>query len=468
MAQLAGNNCVPKVAFKTLGCRSNYADTVEAQFAVLEQGAEIVEFSEEADVYVLNTCTVTSGADKDAQRILRQLRKKHHAAKIIVMGCLAEHGFHELEERKLVDVVIKKHDKNRLAEIIFSDNIQNTTQDHSSLIQIRNTSQAVSGINRPLSSLLKGPGEFTGAVQMRSRFHLRIQDGCENFCTYCIVPRVRGKFISRSIEMILEDVKLLSGLGYGEIVLTGTHIGTYGVDIGTSLEELLVKLEDFIPTLNTPPRIRLSSLDPNELSKNLIDFISKSSIMCNYLHVCFQSFSDKILKRMGRKYRLQEAIDAAHYAAKSINNCYIGSDLICGFPGESREDVEKAVNLFLDLPLSYLHVFPYSERQSTPAAKFEEIVPPKERKARADLWRKHAKQKWQNFLNSLLGSPLEIIVEQISNGQIRGTSREYASVRVNLENADKLSNALQLGKRLKVTPVGIKQDDADCWIEAVF
>ncbi|MDR2338458.1 MAG: MiaB/RimO family radical SAM methylthiotransferase [Deltaproteobacteria bacterium] len=421
-----------KIAFHTLGCRSNYADTIEIKFAVLERGAEIVDFNTPADVYVLNTCTITKGADKDAQRILRQLRKKQPTARIIVVGCLAECGFTQLAESSLVDAVVQKKDRWQLTDIIFglrADTVPTFKVDL---------------LNKPLSTLLKGPGEFVGTTQMRSRFHLRIQNGCENHCTYCIVPRTRGKFTSRSPERILEDIQFLTNLGYEEIVLTGTHIGAYGIDLGLNLFELLKKIES-----SKMPRIRLSSLDPNELSVDLINLLASSPILCNYLHVCFQSFSDKILKRMGRQYKLAEVAKMVFKAKSSIKNICIGSDVICGFPGESREDVNQAVKLFLDLPISYLHVFPYSERSGTSASKLDGVVPLVERKARADLWRSYSKQRRGEFLKSLCHEQLEIIVEQTREQQLFGISREYAGVRVDLAEQD-LSALPAIGSRLNV------------------
>jgi threonylcarbamoyladenosine tRNA methylthiotransferase MtaB len=420
-----------RIAFYTFGCRSNYADTVEIKFAALERGAEIVDFDSSADVYVVNTCTITKGADKDVQRILRKLRARQPTAKIIVIGCLAECGFSALAESSLADEVVQKKDSRHLMNIIFG-------------VQGGLTPSFNVDINKTLSPLLKGPGELVGTTQMRSRFHLRIQDGCENHCTYCIVPRTRGKFVSRSPERILEDIRFLTNLGYEEIVITGTHIGAYGVDIGESLFKLLRRIEN-----HGAPRIRLSSLDPNELSADLINLLASSSILCNYLHVCFQSFSDKILKRMGRQYKLTEVSKTIFKAKDSIKNLCVGSDVICGFPGESREDVNQAVKIFLDLPISYLHVFPYSERSGTAATKLDGVVELAERKARADLWRSYSKQKRGEFLQSLCNEQLEIIVEKIQEQQLYGVSREYAEVRVNLSEQD-FATLPHVGSRLNV------------------
>ncbi len=445
-----------KIAFYTLGCRSNYADSTEIMFAVVERGGEIVDFESDADIYIINTCTVTKGADKDALRIIRQLKKRRPNAKIIVMGCFAQVGFENCDEKKLVNAIIKKSDKNNLLNLIFDEKQTKVAED----IGLANFSQArTSIINKPLSPLLKGPGESVGATQMRSRFHLRIQDGCENYCTYCIVPKARGGWSSRNPELILQDIRVLSALGYEEIVLTGTHIGAYGIDIGTSLFALLRQIErEFQREMGREystkvlfPRIRLSSLDPNELTDDLITLLASSGFLCNYLHVCFQSFSDKILKLMGRKYSLDDAVRQTLRAKEQIKNLCIGSDLICGFFGESREDVNQEVQTFFDLPISYLHVFSYTERAGTAALRLPNAVSLLERKERAALWREHSKQRRGEFLNSLCGSELEIIVEKKEGQQIRGVSREYAEVRIATPNAQNY----KIGSRLRV----IVQDD---------
>ena len=302
-------------------------------------------------------------------------------------------------------------------------------------LKIRTPSHKTISLNDEMPSEISGPASLIGNFKLRSRFHLRVQEGCENHCTFCIIPQTRGELSSRPIKDILKDLRQLKEKGYQEVVLTGTHLGGYGVDIGENLLTLLNALENE----SELRRIRLSSLDPNDVSFEIIDFISKSHIFCRHLHICLQAFTDQSLKRMNRKYRMEDAKALLWYIAERFSGCGIGSDVITGFPGESRKELEEGIEEFLTLPISYLHVFPYSEREGTAATRLDQIVAIAERKRRAARWRSIAERKHNQFLLSLIGKDLDVVIEDrfLEDGSVLGTSSEFANVRIlNLKNVN--------------------------------
>jgi threonylcarbamoyladenosine tRNA methylthiotransferase MtaB len=221
------------------------------------------------------------------------------------------------------------------------------------------------------------------------------------------------------------DIEGLAELGYQEVVLTGTHIGGYGEDRGESLLELLQLLAKDCPV----PRIRLSSIDPNDLSTELLDFVLESDVFCEHLHICIQAFSDKVLKRMNRRYRMEDVRNILCYISQKVPGICIGTDVITGFPGESRQEVDQGVEEFLRLPISYLHVFPYSERSGTAATRLDGSIDVAERRRRSSRWRSIAQREKENYYASRQGSMLEVVVERQESGIVYGTSREYIAAK---------------------------------------
>lgn len=416
-----------RVAFQTFGCRSNHADTIDLQASLVEQGA--VPCENDYEVLVVNTCSVTDQADNEAYRYIRKVKKDSPNIKIVVTGCLAELEPQKLAGLSEVDAVIGPGRKNEvLKSILNNKEMENFDKAPFAPTEYRPERKSYS-LNEPISNALAGPGQKLGEISQRARYHLRIQEGCENTCTFCIIPHTRGHLSSRSKELILQDVIKVADSNYEEIVITGTHIGGYGEDCGSSLLELLTAIRD----LNVKPRIRLSSIDPNDLSPELLDFfLSNQATFCNHLHICVQSFTDSILKRMNRRYRLADIEKIVSYITDKVSGICLGTDLITGFPGESRQEVDQAVEQFLRLPFSYLHVFPYSERSGTAATRLDGSVAPAERKRRAARWRSVGDRKREEFYSSLISKTLHIVVEKIEDGFVYGTSSEYAATKVRI------------------------------------
>lgn len=406
-----------RVAFQTLGCRGNFADTLDLQAMVSAQGGLPCDFDSEADVYVLNSCTVTDAADKEGLRLLRRMRRRHPAAKLVVTGCLAQVGREKLEGLGVELVVVPVGQREKLLEVIFSNSLlppeDNRGRD----------------LDRPLGAQIPAPGALLGETKMRGRFHLRVQDGCQSFCSYCIVPFARGELRSRSIDNILQCITMLKERGYQEVVLTGTHLGAWGRESGLHFIQLLRALAE----KSEIPRLRISSVHPNEITEELIDVLSNSNVFCRHLHISVQAFDDVLLGLMRRHYTLEDLRRVLGELVQRLPGICLGADVICGFPGESERQFEEGVKVFLDLPLSYLHVFPFSVRQGSAAADLASQVPKELCLRRAQILRELSRKRKKAFYENFSGKRLEVIVEEHCGTVAYGTSREYLRIRLGLD-----------------------------------
>ena len=433
-----------RVGIQTFGCRSNYADTVELQAGLVASGALPCSSEAAADVYVVNTCTVTDTADREALKTIRKLKRAAPDARIVVTGCMAEAKAAELEALAEVDAVCGPGRKAALLSAILTGQGTETSfdaEEQQGDTELKKTSNRIErrrkrslpdrysiSLKDEFPDAIAGPASLLGESQLRSRYHLRIQEGCENSCTFCIIPSTRGLLSSRPVDLILRDLQQLSARGFREVVLTGTHIGGYGEDVGGTFLDLLRKIASEAENYcYANLRIRISSIDPNDLPLELVELIAAEPIFCEHLHICFQAFSDGILKKMNRRYSLAEAISQVRYARKIAPQVSIGTDIITGFPGESEEIFQESIRVFNDLALSYLHVFPYSEREGTAAVHLADSVSRKERKRRAARWRVEAERAVRRDAEKRIGNELEVVAERITAKEIRGTSREFQS-----------------------------------------
>lgn len=441
-----------RVAFETLGCRSNYADTVDLQALMLSEGAVPTGFEAGADVYVINTCTVTDNADKEALKLIRRAKLLAPGARIVVTGCMAEVSPEVLAAMNGVDAVVGPGRKSDVVSAIFNlpspaPQVAAEESTPTELVSLRARQKASQerksiSLAGPMPSEIAGPGALMGEVKTRARYHLRIQEGCENACTYCIIPTSRGSLSSRDWRELVDDVRRLTALGYEEIVLTGTHIGGYGEDTGSTLAELLVILAEQVPG----PRLRLSSIDPNDVNHRLIEVLSGGYDFCQHLHICVQAWSDTVLKLMNRRYRLREVAELSQYIRSVLPGICLGSDVIVGFPGERREELAQAEKVFLELPFSYLHVFPYSERAGTAATRLPDSIPIVERKRRSARWRALGERRWSEYLRSLIGKQLDVVVESHRTDPelgsfLSGTSSEFATANIVLAPESRTASA---------------------------
>ena len=402
-----------KIAITTLGCKINQYDSAVIQNR-LEHNHSFVPFDDAADCYVINTCTVTDRADGEARQLVRRAKRLNPAAKVLVTGCYAQINPNEVARLDGVDYVVGLNRLDDLLRFVESP-------------ALGDTQVAVSDVKRERGVPVLG----TRALPGHTRAFLKIQEGCNYTCSYCIIPTARG--LSRSVAPrdVLEQVRHLAGAGYQEVVLTGIHLGGYGQDLLPKLD--LTALVEQIVESGLMARIRLSSLDPRELPDRLLDLMARSAILCPHLHICAQAGDDAILKAMRRNYDTAYYRDLLARVRQRMPEAALGSDIIVGFPGESAGQFEASLAYFDSLPLTYFHVFPYSDRRGTAATALPQAVPAAEKKLRAQRMRALGERKKQEFCARFAGRRLAVLVEgkvDKTNGWQRGFSRNYLPVTV--------------------------------------
>ncbi len=398
-----------KVALHTLGCKLNFAETSTIGNQFLSNGYKIVDFKEEADIYVFNTCTVTESAEKECRQLVRRALRKNPKAYVIITGCYAQLRPEDLAKMDGVDAVLGSNEKFNLFSLLdgFEKN-QPTCVHVSSTDDLKDF----------------GIASSTDA-DSRTRAFLKIQDGCDYKCTFCTIPLARGG--SRSIqenEAVKEFEKLVNN-GYKEIILTGVNVGDYGKSSSSNLHSLLNQLI----LVEGDYRIRISSIEPNLLTEDIIELVAESNKLCKHFHIPLQSGSPRILRAMQRRYNVEEYESLIVRAKDRIENLSIGVDVIVGFPGEEEEDFITTHNFLRDLPVSYLHVFSYSERPDTPAAIMQGTINTEERKRRSSILRILSEKKRHDFYRSMIGEKLEVLFEaEDKDGKMKGFSSNYVRI----------------------------------------
>lgn len=403
-----------RIAITTLGCKINQYDSAVIQNR-LEDKHSFVSFDDRADCYIINSCTVTDRADWEARQRVRRAKRLSPDAKVVVTGCYAQVNPHDMARVPGVDYVVGL---NRLDDLLrFVESSEPVSADRI----------AVSDVRRARGVPVLG----TTALPGHTRAFLKIQEGCNYSCTYCIIPTARG--LSRSVppREVLEQVRLLTQAGYVEIVLTGIHLGGYGQDLSPRMD--LTLLLEMIVESRLIPRVRLSSLDPREVSDRLLDLMAGSNVLCPHLHICAQSGNDEILKQMRRNYDVNYYRELLWKVRERLPDAALGSDIIVGFPGETNDQFESAWKFFASLPLTYFHVFPYSERRGTVAARLADHVTSQVKKARARKMRELGSRKKREFYLSFRGRRVSVLIEGTvddKTGFPRGFSRNYLPVLV--------------------------------------
>ncbi len=422
-----------KVAFHTLGCKVNQYET-EAMGKLFESaGWEISSEIESADVVVVNTCTVTSLSSQKSRQIIRRSGRLNENAILIVVGCYAQNEPEEVAKIEGVDIVIGTKDRVKIVE--FAQNA------------LKNRGEKILkvGATDDISDFEELPHS-----PHRTRAFLKIEDGCNNFCSYCIIPYVRGRVRSRSPESIRRECEELKNAGYKEIVLTGIHIGAYGRDFkdGTTLADAVKIVLD---TAN-PARLRLGSVESAEMTEELINLIKTDPRICNHVHLPLQSGSDEILKAMRRPYTTKIFAELVNRLAEEIPEISIGTDLIVGFPGETEELFDETRKFLETLPLSKIHVFPYSLREGTSAAKMKNQIDAKTKKRRTAQILEIAENKTKNFAAQFVNRTVEIIPETNTDGIFDGLTKNYIRVFA------PVSGEIQAGEFAKVKISGQVKD----------
>lgn len=379
-----------KVGICSLGCKVNIYESELVTNILKNNNYTVVDFEDKADIYIINTCSVTNESDKKSRKMINRAKKNNLAAIIIVMGCYSQVNAEDID----VDIVLGNKDKSKIVEIIEE------------YIKTKQKKKIIYDLTKVDFEKM----EITN-FDSHTRAFVKIQDGCNAFCSYCIIPYVRGRVRSKDPEDVIKEVTTLVEKGYKEIVLTGIHTGRYGTDINTNLEELLNKLVN-IPNIY---RIRLSSIEINEITPGIKELLKENKVMAKHLHIPLQSGSNKILKLMNRRYNKEEFLSMVDNL-RDIPDISLTTDLIVGFPNEGEEEFNETIDTLKKIGFTKIHTFPYSKRKGTPAAIMDNQVSPEEKKKRVHRILDLSNKYEHNFYESKIGKIYDGVVEIHSNG----------------------------------------------------
>lgn len=384
----------PKVAFYTLGCKVNQNETEALGALFKEHTYEVVEFTDLADIYVINTCTVTHLGDRKSRQIIRRAIKTNPEALIVVTGCYAQASPEEVEKIQGVDLIIGTSDRARMIEIIEEHKKGKRT-----LTYVHDIMQAKDFEELPVDRLIN-----------RTRAYLKVQEGCEQFCSYCIIPYTRGPLRSRDIDNTINEANRLVDAGFQEIILTGIHLGAFGEEKGQSGANLAYLCQEILEKTKVK-RLRLSSIEPTEVTEQLINLMYENPRFCRHLHIPLQNGDDQILKLMNRPYDTNRYRETIHSIRNKIPDVGVTTDIMVGFPREEEINFKNSLGFVTEMGFSGLHVFKYSPRKGTPAAAFDNQVPPEIKEERSKAMQATGKIGFQNFAQRFIGQVCEVLVE---------------------------------------------------------
>ena len=408
-----------------MGCKSNQFESAIIEENLIEHGYKKVQNIEDADIYILNSCSVTHKSDNEAMYLLRSAKHKNPNILTIATGCMAQIEKEELLKNDFIDFVIGNDEKLHLYDYINSDE------------------------RFSANDILKQT-EFNKVELFdttKTRASLKIQDGCDNRCTYCIIWKARGKSRSADSEFIVNQINNFAEHGFKEVMLTGIHIGQWGKEFGLSLLDLLKEIEE----KTTIERYRLGSLNPPEITDEMLEFLKTSKKFCPHFHLSLQSANDKTLRSMNRFYKTEDYLKLIEKINETFENPFLGSDVIAGFAGETEEDFEITRKNLLSSGLTQIHTFPYSKRKGTIGAERENQVPDDVKNSRATIIKEISKEKLNKFIEKKLGKTLEVLIEKHPDKHsqnLKGMTRNYLTVQIPSDRTD-LFNTLQMVKLVK-------------------
>ncbi|HTP64660.1 MAG TPA: tRNA (N(6)-L-threonylcarbamoyladenosine(37)-C(2))-methylthiotransferase MtaB [Geobacteraceae bacterium] len=400
-----------RIAITTLGCKTNQFESAAMAEALGRDGFQVVPFEDAADIYVINTCTVTARTDAESRRLIRRARKRQPEAKIVVTGCYAQVAPEELKGMDGVHLVIGNTEKKGIAGLL------------------KEIGEKPRVLVSDISLEERAGGVALETFTEHTRAFLQMQTGCDAFCSYCIVPYARGRSRSIPPEEVLEGIRIFAQKGFKEVVLTGIHLGGYGLDLDPRRQ--LLDLLEIVEKERLVQRLRLGSVEPTEITPSLVRFLATAKIICPHLHIPLQSGHDQVLARMNRHYTTELFREVIEELAAAVPDICIGCDMIAGFPGESDREFEASYGFIESLPIAYLHVFPFSPRPGTPAATMPGQVSSNLVHERAAALRRLSDQKKRAYHGSFIGRELKVLVqEKIGDGMLKGLSRNYIQVMV--------------------------------------
>lgn len=409
-----------KVAFHTLGCKVNIYETEAMQELMQKAGYSIVDFDDKADIYVVNTCSVTNMADRKSRQMLHKAKKDNPDAVIVAVGCYVQAAAKSIKQDEKIDIIIGNNMKNKIADII------NDYYEHQDPNTVDISGDFVLDISK-----IKEYEEFRVLKHKEhTRAFIKIQDGCNQFCSYCIIPYTRGRVRSRSIEEIEKEVRDLVNVGYKEVILTGIHISSYGLDFEEKIQ--LIELVEKVAKVAGVERLRISSLEPRIITEEFVERLAKLDNFCPHFHLSLQSGSDNTLKAMSRRYDASEFKEGVRLIRKYFNMPALTTDIIAGFPGETEDDFTESLEYIRDIGFFELHVFPYSKREGTKAASMKETLSNKDKTRRVNLLLSMQEPIRRKFLEEKIGKEVEVLIESEFEHEnkryVLGHSKEYIKV----------------------------------------
>lgn len=398
-----------KIAFITLGCKVNLYDTEAMAELFTEKGYEVVDFEEYADVYLINTCTVTNLGDKKSRQMIRRAKRINPNSVVVATGCYAQVASEEVAKIEGINIVIGTKNRSEIVETVENYVTEN-------------------GVVNNVSDIM-GEKEFEplqiSRLTNRTRAYIKIQEGCNRYCTYCIIPYARGPIRSRKPEEVVEEVKKLAENGFKEVVLTGIHVASYGLDLGNiTLADIIEKVH----SVDGIERIRFSSMEPLAIDNEFVARMSKLPKVCDHYHLSLQSGCNRTLKRMNRKYNAEQYAEACERLRNAFPNVAITTDIIVGFPAETEEDFKESLAFAERMKLDKIHTFPYSPKKGTPAAKMKNQISGDVKSQRSKEMIALSDKMNIDFLNNNIGKTVPVLFEDMENGFWQGHTTNYIKV----------------------------------------
>ncbi len=419
-----------RIAFHTLGCKVNIYETEAMQELMREAGYRIVDFSDMADVYIINTCTVTNTADRKSRQLLHRVRRDNPDALIVAVGCYVQSAMEKLKQDNSVDIIIGNNMKKDVASIISAyfrnQEVEKAAQNNAFVLDIGSIKE------------YENIKHYAGGEHTRA--FIKIQDGCNQFCSYCIIPYTRGRVRSRKLSDILDEVKMLEAKGYKELVLTGIHLSSYGVDFGKDIE--LIDVIEAVSQSDGIKRLRIGSLEPRIISNHFLSRLAQLESFCPHFHLSLQSGCDRTLTAMNRQYTSREFMEGVELIRRYFDNPAITTDIIVGFPDESEDDFKQSMEFIDGVGFSEVHIFPYSKREHTKAAAMNKQVSGDIKRDRLARLQDACNVHSLSFIASWLGREVEVLAESdiIEHNGLPyriGYTREYVKVGMDARRVDR-------------------------------
>ena len=428
-------NEVKKVAFCSLGCKVNQYETNAMAQKFIEHGYEVVEFDEYADVYIVNTCTVTNVADRKSRQMLRRAKEINKDATLVACGCYAQVAKEELKKIPEIDLIIGNNEKNDIIQIVENHIAQKGAED------------LVSDVMYKLDYVELGTTTYTE----KTRAVIKVQDGCDRFCSYCLIPYARGHIRSRKIENVIEEIKKVVEEGINEVVITGIHIASYGRDFKGENIGLIDLLEE-INKIQGLHRIRLGSIEPTIITNEFVERLSKLDKICDHFHLSLQSGCTETLKRMNRRYTTEEFRDVTKRLRSKFPNAALTTDIIVGFPGETDEEFNTTYEFLKEIAFYKMHIFKYSQRKGTKAAVMPNQVDGKIKEERSKKLIELSNENEYNYNKKYVSKQVEVLFEEREGEYLKGHTTNYIVVKHKTDKDDLIN------KIAKVTVNEAKQD----------